>query len=151
MDTFSLGEFVAARDFGYGAGAVFETRIEVNAVAEEEEAFDGGGEGRAIGLRPRNPRGFGANAGFAEPVEGSEEAGDEGRGGAEVDVFGGAELLDAAVVHDGEFVGEREGFFLIVGDEEEGDAGVALHCFEFGAHLFAEAGVEGCEGFVEEE
>ena len=38
-----------------------------------------------------------------------------------------------------------------MGDEQKGDAGFALHGFQLGAHLFAEFGIEGGEGLVEEE
>ena len=51
----------------------------------------------------------------------------------------------------GDAIREGEGLFLIVGDEEEGDADAALEALEFGADLFAEVGVEGGEGLVEEE
>jgi hypothetical protein len=38
-----------------------------------------------------------------------------------------------------------------VGDHEEGDADAALEGFEFDADFLAEVGIEGTEGFVEEE
>ena len=123
----------------------------MNTISQKKNTFHSPPADSAPSVWREMRGGFGADARFAEPVDRAEKAGDEGCGGAEVDVLGRAELLDLAGVHDGEPVGEREGFLLIVGDEEEGDAGLALHGFELGAHLLAEFGVEGGEGLVEEE
>ena len=38
-----------------------------------------------------------------------------------------------------------------MGDEQEGDAGLALEGFEFEAHLLAQFGIEGGEGLIEQE
>src|SRR6202040_4084344 len=56
-----------------------------------------------------------------------------------------------AEVDDGDTVGHREGFLLVVGDEDEGDAELFLQPLEFGLHGVAQLGVEGGERFVEEE
>ena len=95
--------------------------------------------------------GFGADADAIDPVDGSEKTGDEAGGGGKVHFAGGADLLNFPFVHDGDLIGEGEGFFLIVGDEKERDAETFLELFELDADAFAEGGVEGGEGFVEEE
>ena len=78
-----------ARDFGDGAVALLEPRIQVDAVAEEQRAFNHPAAARhAFGNLAGNARGFGAHAGFAEPVDGAEKAGDERRGGPQIDVLG---------------------------------------------------------------
>ena len=51
---------------------------------------------------------------------------------------------------EGDAVGKRHGFFLVVGDEEKRDAEFALEGFQFALHLLAEVGVEGGERLVEE-
>ena len=81
----------------------------------------------------------------------AEKAGDEGVGGAQVDVVGAAALFDAAVVHDDDLVGHFEGFFLVVGDEDAGDAQFVVDVAQPGAQFFAHFGIERAEGFVEQE
>ena len=60
----------------------------------------------------------------------SDEGGDELVGGPVEDLPGSADLLDPAVPHDGDAVGEREGLRLVVGDEDRGDAEAALQILE---------------------
>ncbi len=85
-----------------------------------------------------------------EPVDRAQKSGDEGGRGAQIDLLGRAELFDPALVHHRDLVRHRERFFLIVGDEQEGDARFALHRFQFGAHLLAQFGIERGEGLVEQ-
>ena len=59
-------------------------------------------------------------------VRHAQEVGHIGVGGLVVDVFRGAELRDASVVHDGEAIGHRERLFLVVGDIQEGDSHLLL-------------------------
>jgi hypothetical protein len=84
-------------------------------------------------------------------VGGADEARDEGGGGAFVDLGRGADLFDAALVEDGDAVAHRQGLLLVVGDEDEGDADLALDRLEFDLHLLAQLEVEGAERFVEQQ
>ena len=68
-----------------------------------------------------------------------------------VDVHGGADLLDAALVEDDHGVGEGEGLLLVVGDVDEGDAELLVHLLELDLHVLAHLEVQGGEGLVEEE
>lgn len=86
-----------------------------------------------------------------EEVGLAQEVGDEARGGTVVEGAGLADLCDVAHVEDGDLVGHREGFFLIVGDIDGGDAGLGAESADLVAHLEAEFGVEVGEGLVEEE
>lgn len=56
-----------------------------------------------------------------------------------------------SVVNKGSIVGEGFGVFGVVGDEQQGDVEFALEGGHVVAHLGAQAGVEGGEGFVEQE
>lgn len=72
-------------------------------------------------------------------------------GGGAPEFFGGVDLGDGAVAHDGDAVADGEGFVLVVGDEDGGGVGGAQDGAEVGGESFAEFFVEGGEGFVEEE
>ena len=54
--------------------------------------------------------------------------------GQVVDLGGRADLLDPALVHDRDPVAHRERLLLIVGDEDEGDADLALDALELELH-----------------
>ena len=58
-----------------------------------------------------------------------------------VDLVGGADLLDDALVEHGDAVGQGQGLLLVVGDVDGGDAEVLLHLFQLIAQLDAELGV----------
>ncbi len=109
------------------------------------------GASGARGPRFRVPHAQAGEEGGGEDVGAAEEVGDEGGGGFAVDVLGGAELFDFAAVHDGDAVGHDQGFFLVVGDEDEGYADAVLEALELDLHRPAELGIQGGEGFVEEE
>ena len=72
----------------------------------------------------------------------ADEARDKGILGLGVDVTGGADLHDVAVLHDGDPVGDGEGFLLIVGDVDGGDAQTPLQLLDDGAHLHSQLGVQ---------
>ena len=61
----------------------------------------------------------------ADDVVAADEAGDEGRAGSLNTSRGGAGLLDPAVVHHHDEVGQRHRLVLAVGDVDEGDAELA--------------------------
>jgi len=121
-------------------------------IARDGEEFDvvradvGDGAGGGSGFR----RGIGHGGEF-EAVDVAEEFKDEGRSGIVVDGLGFADLLDAGVVHDDDFVGEFEGFLLVVGDENGGEVDAFVEFAEPAAEFLADFGVERAEGFVEQE
>ena len=86
-----------------------------------------------------------------DQVHRADEAGDEGGGGLAVDDVGGRDLLGAAVAHDDDAVGEREGLVLAVGDEEGGDLQPLLQVADLLAQALAQVLVEAGEGLVEEQ
>ena len=79
------------------------------------------------------------------------EAGDEHVGRAVVDHLRLVELLDRALVHDGDARGERHRLDLVVGDVDRGLADPLVQLLDLGAHLDAELGVEIGERLVEQE
>ena len=60
-------------------------------------------------------------------------------------------LHDAALAHDGDFVGQRQGLTLVVGDIDRGEAEIALHTLEFKAHRLAQLGIEVRQRLVEQQ
>ena len=78
------------------------------------------------------------------------ELGGVGGGGMRINFAWRSDLFERAVAKQRDAVGEGHGFFLIVSDEEEGDAHFALQRFQFALHLFAQVGVERGERLVEE-
>ncbi len=81
----------------------------------------------------------------------TDEAGDEGIGGAFEDLHGGGELGGVALVENEQSVAEGHGLYLVVGDVEAGDTEAALQAADLAAHLDAKLGIEVGEGFVEQE
>ena len=65
----------------------------------------------------------------------ADEAGDEQVGGAAIDLHRRADLLQLAAAHDRDPVGQHHRLFLIVGDEDDGDAELALQPLDLGAGL----------------
>jgi len=68
-----------------------------------------------------------------------------------IDLAGRRDLLERAIAQKRDAVGERHGFFLVVGDEKKSDAELALQSFQFALHLLAQVGVERRERLVEQE
>ena len=81
----------------------------------------------------------------------ADEAGDVAGGGALEDLVGGAGLLDIAVAHDDDAVGQRHRLDLVVGDVDDGGRDLGVQLLDLGAHLGAQLGVEVGERLVEEE
>src|SRR5437762_14363301 len=68
-----------------------------------------------------------------------------------VDFTGRGDLLQRSVAQQRDAVGERHGFFLVVGDEKKSDANFALQGFQFALHLLAQIGVQRGKWLVEQE
>ncbi len=150
------------------AAAGVEIDQEAGAVAEVDHLGDGAGGGGVPGLvgdggllqhadllRADAVGAVGAQDApgglAAEQVGGADERGDEGRRGTFVDLGGCADLFEAALAEDGDAVAHRQGLLLVVGDEDERDADLALQRLEFQLHLLAQFQVQGAEGFVEQQ
>ncbi len=56
-----------------------------------------------------------------------------------------------ALVHDGDAGGQRHRLFLVVGDDDKGDAGLVLDVHDFELGVLAQLLVEGAERFVEQQ
>ena len=68
-----------------------------------------------------------------------------------IDFLGRADLLDPALVHHDDAVGELERLFLIVGDEDAGDVDLVVQPPQPSAQFLAHLGVERAEGLVEQQ
>ena len=68
-----------------------------------------------------------------------------------IDILRPADLLDAAFVHDHHSVRHGEGFLLVVGDIDEGDAGGALDALQLVLHVLAQSQVQRRQGFVQQQ
>ena len=86
-----------------------------------------------------------------QQVHGADEAGDEFGGGPVVERRRRRDLLDAALVHDDDAVGDRQRFGLVVGDHDEGGAEPRLQPLQFDLHLFAQMRVERRQRLVEQQ
>ena len=86
-----------------------------------------------------------------EEVGLADEIGDEEVGGFVVDLAGLAALDDASAVHDADGVAHRQRLFLIVRDEHEGDAELALQVLQLDLHVGAQLLVQCRERLVEKQ
>ena len=93
-----------------------------------------------------------ASLGLAvQKVRFANEARNEAVFRVDVDLFCGADLLDLARAHHGDPVGHGQGFFLVVGHEDEGDPGFKLQPLQLDLHFLAQLQVQRRQGFIEEE
>ena len=81
----------------------------------------------------------------------AKKARNKGVGGVQEQFHRGADLFDAAVVHDDDLVGQRHGLDLVVGDVDAGDAKAFVQALNLGAHLGAQFCVKVGQRFVEQE
>jgi hypothetical protein len=81
----------------------------------------------------------------------ADETGDEGAGRRRVDLFRRADLLDLAGVHHQHAFGQRHRLDLVVGDEQRGDAELAVQGLDLQPRLRAQLGVEVGQRLVEQE
>ncbi len=71
--------------------------------------------------------------------------------GLPVDLLRSSDLLDSALVEDHDPVREGHRLFLIVGDEHESRADMALNQREFGLQPLAQFQIQGTERFIEQQ
>src|SRR5579859_1297183 len=117
-----VGPCFLARNLCHGLFTRLQARRNVEAVAQENRARDGGGTSRVTAQRTdlaREARGFGPEADAIDPVHGAQKTGHEARGGPEIDLLRCADLLDAALVHDGDGIRHGERLFLVVSYRSE--------------------------------
>ena len=86
-----------------------------------------------------------------EHVDRADEAGDEARVGELVDVGRLADHGDLALVHHPDAGGEAHRLFLVVGDDDEGDAERLLDLHQLELGLLAQLLVERAERLVEQQ
>jgi hypothetical protein len=106
-------------------------------------------------LAARHRRGAEAHAAgrpVAEQQVGrAQERGDEARGRARVEVIGLAALEQAALVHDADAVGEREGFLLVMRDQDRRHVQLALDLADGPSQFLADLGVQRAERLVHQQ
>ena len=87
----------------------------------------------------------------AEPVDRPDEAHDELVGRVLVEVARLADLLDPALVHEHDAVGDLHRLLLVVRDEDRRHVDLVVEAPQPGSQLLADAGVERAEGLVEQQ
>ena len=80
----------------------------------------------------------------------ADEVGDKTVGRAVIEVVGGVPLLDPALIHQTDDIGDREGFMLVVGDQDGGGVGGLENFAQFQAQALAQFGVEVGKRLVEQ-
>src|ERR1022692_214970 len=68
-----------------------------------------------------------------------------------IDLIGRAHLLDAAMIHHHDPVGEFQRFLLIVSDEQAGDVNLVVELSQPAAQLLADFGIERTERLVQQQ
>ncbi len=84
-------------------------------------------------------------------LEFADEAVDERRVGAVIDIVGAADLFDRALAHDDDAVGELQCLLLVVRDEHRGVAGLVMDLAQPAAQLASDLCVECAERLVEQQ
>ena len=98
-----------------------------------------------------DPAGHGVEHPSAHEAERADERGDEAGTRRVVDLERRAHLLDPALVHHHDPVRHRQGFLLVVGDVDRGDAERLLQRADLLAQRDADLGVQGRQGLVEQQ
>ena len=100
-------------------------------------------QGRALGAQGRDLA--------DEEIQLADKIGDVAIDRRIIEPAGAAELLDAAVAHDGNGVAHRQRLLLVVGHQDEGDADLALQILQLDLHVAAQLAVERCQRLVEQQ
>ena len=108
---------------------------------------------RADHLQRRAGKGYviAIERGALDDVAGADEARHEFGFRPRIDVFGRAELVDAAAIHHRDHVGRGHGLGLVVGDIDGGVAIFVVQPADFEPHLLAQIGVEVGQRLVEQQ
>jgi hypothetical protein len=86
-----------------------------------------------------------------EQIDVADEVGDIATVGLLIDLRRTRHLNDLTVVHDGDAIGNGHCLFLVVGDDDEGEAQFLLKVGQFELGLLAELLVEGAERLVKQQ
>ena len=86
-----------------------------------------------------------------ENVAFSDEVRHESVFGLVINIFGFADLLDAALVHDHNGIGHGKRFLLIVGHINKGNAHGLLNALEFVLHILAQSQVQCTQRLIQEQ
>jgi hypothetical protein len=130
--------------------AVVEDELDANLEPEVDETLDHRLLRRAVRLEA-DLEIVRADPGVAEAVYGPDKAHHELVRGMLVEVPRLAGLLDPALVHDDDAIGDLHGLFLVVRHENGRDVDLFVEPAEPRAELLPDTGVEGAERLVEEE
>ena len=87
----------------------------------------------------------------AQQIAVADEAGDEGRGRALIQILLPADLLHAAVAHHDQAISHRHRLALVMGHHDRGDAAVALQDADLARHFLAQRGVQVGQRFVQQQ
>ncbi len=68
-----------------------------------------------------------------------------------VDLLWSADLLYSSLIEDDDAITHTHRLFLVMGYEDEGDAGFTLDALEFDLHLLAQLTIQSTEWFIKEE
>ena len=139
-----------ARDLRPQLAPVAELHLDPDLEAEMDDALDEGLLAVAVRVR-EEPDVVRAQERIAEAVDGTDERHHELVRRRLVELPRRAGLLDAAVVHDDDLLGDLHRLLLVVGDEDGGDVDLLVQPAQPLAQLRADLGVEGAEGLVEQQ
>src|SRR5262249_6371276 len=128
---------------------------ELQSFGADDQVHRAAGEVLAAGRFPRGPRFQAGEARGAVPSRGqdaraADEGCDEAGRGFLVELFRGADLLEAAGVQDRDAVAQLEGLLLLVRDEERRDPGLPDDALQFAPRALAKRRIEVRERLVEE-
>ena len=93
-------------------------------------------------LRPR---------GWRKDIHHADKVGHEERARVGINLRGHVELFEMPSAHHGDAVGQAEGLFLVMGDEDGGDLDPALDGMQFFAQAHAQQGVQVAERLVQQQ
>ena len=131
-------------------GAVAEHELDPDLEAEGDDPLHHRLLGALVGVE-HDLHVVRAHVVLAEPVDLADEAHHELVGGVLVEVVGAARLLDPALVHHHQLLGDVHRLLLVVGDEDRRHVHLLVEVAQPGAQVLADLGVERAEGLVEQQ
>ena len=142
-------------EHGFGLGAVIEGQLDADRRGGGEHAVDAPAQGMISVRRSGEMQVLGPDPAFlavdAQHVHMPEEAVHGRVGGVVVDLVRGADLGDAALVEHRDPVSDLQGFFLVVGDENAGDAHLVVQFPQPAPQFAPHLGIQRAEGFVQQQ
>ena len=141
---------LVARDLRPEVAPVLEHELDPHLEPEMDDALDRAGRRLPVGLDPQLEVVW-AHERLAEAVHRPDEAHHELVRRLLVEVARAARLLDPALVHEHDLVGDLHRLLLVVRDEDRRHVHLVVQAAEPGAQVLPNAGVEGAERLVEQE